>query len=74
MERMAKDDWFMGFALQAAKRSHDAETQVGAVLIHKDTSAILATGFNGFVRGANDQTLPILGQKNIPIWFTPSKI
>ena len=58
MERMAKDDWFMGFALQASKRSHDAETQVGAVLMHRETHAILATGFNGFVRGAKDEQLP----------------
>lgn len=58
MERMEKNDWFMGFAEQAAKRSHDAETQVGAVLVHKRTGAILATGFNGFVRGADDNLLP----------------
>lgn len=55
---MEKNNWFMGFAEQAAKRSHDAETQVGAVLVHKRTNAILATGFNGFVRGADDNKLP----------------
>ncbi len=58
MERIAKDIWFMGFAEQASLRSHDAETKVGAVLVHRDTQAILATGFNGFVRGADDQSLP----------------
>lgn len=40
------------------KRSHDAETQVGAVLVNNDSGAIIATGCNGFVRGADDSKLP----------------
>lgn len=41
-----------------AERSHDAETKVGAVLINNTSGAIVATGYNGFVRGANDSILP----------------
>ena len=41
-----------------ANRSHDEETQVGALLIKNDSSAIIATGYNGFVRGAPDEILP----------------
>ena len=41
-----------------SERSHDAETKVGAVLVNNSSGAILATGYNGFVRGANDQVLP----------------
>lgn len=41
-----------------AKMSHDEETKVGAVLINTTSGAILATGFNGFVRGAPDEILP----------------
>lgn len=41
-----------------AKNSHDTKTQVGAILVHKKTGAILAQGYNGFVRGALDHTLP----------------
>ena len=41
-----------------ALRSHDAETQVGAVLIHNVSGAIIAMGCNGFVRGAPDWKLP----------------
>lgn len=49
---------YMDMAEVVAQRSHDAETKVGAVLAHNTTGAILATGFNGFVRGANDTALP----------------
>lgn len=45
-------------ATVVAERSHDAETKVGAVLVNNKSGAIMATGFNGFVRGANDTLLP----------------
>lgn len=41
-----------------AQRSHDSETKVGSVLVHKHTGAIMGMAFNGFVRGANDAILP----------------
>ena len=42
--------------------SSDTETQVGAVLVRKDSGAIVGTGFNGFVRGAPDYVLPTSGE------------
>jgi deoxycytidylate deaminase len=42
-------------------QSHDIETQVGCVLIKKATGAIIATGYNGFIRGALDALLPTSG-------------
>lgn len=54
----SKLEWLMGFAEQAAKASPDQETKVGSVLIRKDNGAIVATGFNGFARKANDKVLP----------------
>lgn len=48
----------MDIAETIAERSHDAETKVGAVLVNNVSGAIMATGFNGFVRGANDSVLP----------------
>jgi dCMP deaminase len=48
----------MDMAEVIAERSHDAETKVGAVLVNNNSGAIVATGYNGFVRGANDTILP----------------
>lgn len=56
--RPSKIQNFMSIAEVISERSHDTETKVGAVLINNESSAILATGYNGFVRGADDETLP----------------
>lgn len=58
MERQSKIENYMEMAEVVAKRSHDSETVVGSVLVSNKSGAILATGFNGFVRGANDKKLP----------------
>lgn len=49
---------WMDIALTIAERSHDAQTKVGAVLVNNTSGAIIATGYNGFVRGADDAKLP----------------
>jgi dCMP deaminase len=49
---------YMDVAVAVSQRSHDSETKVGAVLVSNETGAIMATGQNGFVRGAPDDTLP----------------
>jgi len=56
--RPTKVQNYMDVATTIAQRSHDAETKVGAVLVKNDSGAIIATGFNGFVRGAPDDILP----------------
>lgn len=56
--RPSKVSNYMDMAEVVAQRSHDAETKVGAVLVNNKSGAVLATGFNGFVRGANDNNLP----------------
>lgn len=48
----------MGIAIAASERSHDAETKVGGILVKNDTGMVVATGHNGFVRGADDNKLP----------------
>lgn len=56
--RPTKNQNYMDIATTIAERSHDAETKVGAVLVNNISGAIVATGYNGFVRGANDSILP----------------
>ena len=56
--RPSKNQNYMDIAEAVAQRSHDAETKVGAVLINNTSGAIIATGYNGFVRGADDEMLP----------------
>lgn len=56
--RPSKIKNYMDMASVVAQRSHDAETKVGAILVNNSSGAIVATGYNGFVRGANDTALP----------------
>jgi len=56
--RPSKNKYWMGIAEAVSLRSHDKETKVGAILVKNDTGMIVATGHNGFVRGAIDSELP----------------
>jgi len=56
--RPSKLQTYMRMAEIAASRSHDAETQVGSVLVKKESGAVIATGCNGFIRKAPDDNLP----------------
>ena len=49
------DEYFMGVAILAAKRSKDPNTQVGACIVNK-SKRILSTGYNGFPYGCSDDT------------------
>lgn len=53
-----KLNYYHNRAVAAAKQSHDLQTQVGALLVNPKSGAVIAEGFNGFVRGAKDETLP----------------
>lgn len=46
-------------ALATASASPDPSTKVGALLIHGESGAVIAEGYNGFVRGAQDDKLPL---------------
>ena len=58
------DDYFMGIALLAAKRSKDPSTQVGACIVSCDqmegvrANTILSVGYNGFPIGCDDEQFP----------------
>ena len=51
------DEYFMGVAILASKRSKDPSTQVGACIIDADRR-ILSTGYNGFPKGCSDDEFP----------------
>ena len=51
------DEYFMGVALLAAKRSKDPSTQVGACIVSNDNK-ILSIGYNGFPIGCSDDDFP----------------
>jgi len=56
-ERPTWDQYFLNIARVIATRSHDAETQVGALLVDAN-HRLLATGYNGFPPGCDDEKLP----------------
>lgn len=51
------DEYFMGVALLASKRSKDPNTQVGACIVDSN-NIILSTGYNGFPYGCSDDDFP----------------
>ena len=51
------DEYFMGIAMLAAKRSKDPSTQVGACIVSPD-NIIISTGYNGMPTGCSDDVFP----------------
>lgn len=51
------DEYFMGIALLAARRSKDPNTQVGACIVN-DQNKIVSIGYNGLPRGCDDDLFP----------------
>ena len=51
------DEYFMGIAMLAAKRSKDPNTQVGACIVSPD-NIIISTGYNGMPKGCSDDVFP----------------
>jgi len=57
MDYIGWDEYFMGVAQLAAKRSKDPSTQVGACIVSPDNK-ILSIGYNGFPIGCSDDDFP----------------
>ena len=66
-ERPSKDLHFMKLALEVAKRSPDAQTQTGCVIVSPDYR-IISTGYNGYPRGIDYSGLPNTRPHKYP-WF-----
>ena len=56
-DHISWDEYFMGIAMLAAKRSKDPSTQVGACIVSKD-NIIISTGYNGMPKGCSDDIFP----------------
>lgn len=59
------DSYFLDIAEAVSRRSHDAETQVGALVVDEN-KRVLATGYNGFPPGADDTALPNMRPDKYP--------
>lgn len=57
LDYISWDEYFMGVALLAARRSKDPSTQVGACIVDEN-NVILTTGYNGFPKGCSDDEFP----------------
>lgn len=52
---------FMQQATVVSQLSPDGNTKVGAILVDPSDMSVIATGYNGFIRGAPDYKLPKVG-------------
>lgn len=57
MKESKLDNYFKRAAI-VSELSPDEQTKVGCVLLNNESKAIIASGYNGFVRGADDKNLP----------------
>jgi len=53
-----KLDFYLKRAMAVSEQSHDPVTKVGTVLVNKENGATISEGYNGYVRGADDENLP----------------
>ena len=70
------DEYFMGVAILASKRSKDPNTQVGACIVDNN-NIILSTGYNGFPFGCSDDDYPWCRDGEDTLQFsstTPTKL
>ena len=51
------DEYFLGVAMLAARRSKDPSTQVGACIVSPE-NIIISTGYNGMPKGCSDDEYP----------------
>lgn len=56
--RPSWDRYFMTMAFIASRRSIDPNTKCGCIIVSKD-HRVLATGYNGPVRGSKDDEIPL---------------
>ncbi len=57
LDYISWDEYFMGVAKLAARRSKDPSTQVGACIVSPE-NIIISTGYNGMPKGCSDDEFP----------------
>ena len=65
---VTRPDWdlyFLGLAFLVSARSNDAQTKHGTV-IADNHNIILGTGYNSFIKGVNDASLPAIRPNKYP--------
>lgn len=65
IKRPTWHEYFIEIAKVVSRRSHDAQTQMGCVIVDQN-NRILATGYNGFPPGCDDKHLPNLRPDKYP--------
>lgn len=58
MQKLSFDLYYMAIAFMVSQRSFDPNTKCGCVLVSKD-NRILSTGYNGPIKGYNDDEVPL---------------
>jgi len=65
IDRPDWDNYFLSLAFVISSRSRDQETKHGTVIVDRN-NLILGTGYNSFIKGMNDASLPIMRPNKYP--------
>lgn len=66
--RPSWDETFFSLCIEVSKRSHDANTQHGCVLINQDNE-IITTGYNGVIRNVDETQIPNVDKTKYPFFL-----
>jgi deoxycytidylate deaminase len=65
IDRPDWDNYFLSLAFLVSARSRDQETKHGTVIVDRN-NLILGTGYNSFIKGMNDASLPKIRPNKYP--------
>lgn len=65
IDRPDWDNYFLSLAFVVSARSRDQETKHGTIIVDRN-NLILGTGYNSFIKGMNDASLPSIRPNKYP--------
>ena len=65
--RPSFDEYFLTLAFVVSLRSEDIETKHGSLIVSKRDNLILATGYNGLIRGSQPGVFPVTRPEKYPV-------